>query len=441
MRMLKSGARFVAFLVHCTLALLGHPSSAAAQCVEVHDAHMCRHIGPNTIVFDAAVESVEFKERAARDPDGFPVVERLVHLHDVHAVKGAPQDLLVAEVSGSEDCYYKLDQGHRYLIVAERRSDGRLAPSHLTRPLENSAGLRAYVQTLAEPAKGRQLWGNISMPSQWIEWAISYGPVPGARVTLQGPATRSTTTDSDGQYRFAKLPSGTYRIHVDLPGAFPYLEPITSQRVTLRAGSACAEIVMTASSRSRIEGVVVNEQGQPAVHFPLFLHPADFFDQSQGSPGLGVGTDARGHYEFSDLPPGRYVVGVGTDIGPAPGQPYVETYAALKGGETVVSLTAGGHVELEPLRLTRFTPTTISGSVLRADGSPAAGVEVSLWWTTKRGYERRTYPIKTDSAGWFRILASQEARYRLEVGPHENPTAHIAITTPSEPITITLAGR
>jgi hypothetical protein len=208
------------------------------------------------------------------------------------------------------------------------------------------------------------------------------------------------------------------------------------QQVKLRPGSACGEIVMTASSRSRIEGVVVNEQGQPEGGIFLMLHPADYFDASQGSPGIGLSTDARGRYEFSNLPPGRYVVGVNSDIGPTPGEPYAETYAALK-GETVIPLTAGGHVELEPLQLTTVRQATVIGSVLRVDGSPADSVEVSLWWTSKRGYEQRTYPIKTDAAGRFQIPGWLGVRYWLEVGPHDDPTAHIAITTLSEPITIT----
>jgi hypothetical protein len=105
MRILKADTGCVAFLVQSTLALLGHPSSAAAQCVEFHDAHMCRHLGRDAIVFDAAVEKIE--ESAHRGPGGFPVFERRVHLREVHALKGTPQDVLVAEVFGSEDCSYQ----------------------------------------------------------------------------------------------------------------------------------------------------------------------------------------------------------------------------------------------------------------------------------------------------------------------------------------------
>jgi hypothetical protein len=95
----------------------------------------------------------------------------------------------------------------------------------------------------------------------------------------------------------------------------------------------------------------------------------------------------------------------------------------------------------EAPRVSRVRPATVTGSVSRVDGSPAGSVEVSLWWTSKRGYERRTYPIKTDTAGRFQIPAWQGIRYWLEVGPHGDPSAQIAITTLNEPFTITLADR
>ena len=44
--------------------------------------------------------------------------------------------------------------------------------------------------------------------------------LPGATVTLTGPniGTQTTTSGSDGSFRFLNLDPGTYRLAVDLPG-------------------------------------------------------------------------------------------------------------------------------------------------------------------------------------------------------------------------------
>jgi protocatechuate 3,4-dioxygenase beta subunit len=445
MRMLRVTERGVRVAVHCGLVLIAQASFVAAQCVQVDDAHACRIIAA-AVVFEGTVEQIEIRDLPRQDPLApvmRPTAERLVHLRDIRAVKGTPQDLLVAPTFGDEDCYYRFRAGQRYLVVATRLDDGRLAPSDLTRRIDTSAGLLAYIKTLGQLTKG-ELWGNVSMPAQWTEWTVTYGPVPEARVTVKGPETRSTTTDIHGEYRVDNLSWGAYTIRVDLPQAAPFLRPLELQKVELRPEWACAEVDFMAETRSRIEGVVVDETGQPAPGIFLYLHPADFFDPAQGAgvaPGIGLSTDSRGRYVFSDLPPARYVVGINTGIGPTPGSPYVEAYAATSGGETVVPLAIGGRATLEPLRLTRAIPGTVTGVVLNRNGDPVVGVDVSLWWTTVRGDARRTYPLKTDAGGRFRIPAWQGIQYRLEAGIHEAPSAQVAIPRLNEPITITLTHR
>jgi len=184
------------------------------------------------------------------------------------------------------------------------------------------------------------------MPTEWTEWAITYGGVSEVRVTVQGPVTQSTITDTQGQYGFANLPWGTYTVHVDVPPAKSFLRMRTSKPISLAVERACAEVSFVAQSRSRIAGIVLDERGEPARNAFLKLEPADYFDPAQGpgiAPGFGVSTDTSGRYAFDNLPPGRYIVGVNT-IGPTPGSPYAEAYAVTADNDNVVSLAVGERV-------------------------------------------------------------------------------------------------
>jgi hypothetical protein len=426
------------------LVLLGHASLVLAQCVQAEDVHLCRSIGRDTVVFEATVDRIDFAQLPEQDPTSkaFGAThERLIHLRDVRAVKGVPQDVLVAPVLGSEDCLYQFRQGMRYFIVAASLRDGRLSPSNLTKPIDSSAGLQNYIQLLAQGAGRGQLWGEVLMPSEWIEWSPSDGPVSQARVTVKGPTTRTTVSDARGQYSFANLPWGRYTIGVDLPRDAPYLERLKPQQVELRSDSACAEIVFNAESRSRIDGVILDERGRPASNTFVMLHPADYSNAEAGSPGIGLTTDGLGRYEFSNLPAGRYVVGVNTDIGPTPGSPYREVYASNGVGETVVSLAIGGQLTLEPLKLTRTVPGSVTGVVQNSSGDPVVGVDVSIWWTTARGHTRREYPKKSDGAGRFSFAAWQSVEYWLEVGSHDAPLVRLSAVPLNKPIAVALPDR
>jgi protocatechuate 3,4-dioxygenase beta subunit len=230
-------------------------------------------------------------------------------------------------------------------------------------------------------------------------------------------------------------------VSVDVQQAAPYLEPLESQKVELHSESSCAELEFRSESRGGIEGLLVDERGRPVPGVFLFLHLADFFGPEQGSsPGVGVPADANGRYVFSDLPPGRYVVGVNPEIGPMPGNPYAEAYAATATGETSIPLGIGQRVVVEPLRLKRAIPATVSGKVVDSDGRPVADVDVSIWRTSVRGHEYRDYR-PTDAEGRFQLRAWQGMRYTLEVGSHDAPSAQLVSPRLNEPITITLTDR
>jgi protocatechuate 3,4-dioxygenase beta subunit len=141
-------------------------------------------------------------------------------------------------------------------------------------------------------------------------------PVRRARVILRGEGAREievADTDANGRYRFAGLPSGSYRVQVEKPG-FVSLEygakspAVPPSAIALAARqSFIADFALPRGAA--LEGTVTNESGEPLIGAAIW---ADRLDDSggtrQGVPARQGLTDDLGHYRVHSLPPGDYLV-------------------------------------------------------------------------------------------------------------------------------------
>lgn len=84
--------------------------------------------------------------------------------------------------------------------------------------------------------------------------------VPGATVTLAGPASRTATTGADGRYALTALPSGQYTATVTLPDAFALAagEPASRSVTVAAGGAATASWTAQRTSGTPVVEVVVN---------------------------------------------------------------------------------------------------------------------------------------------------------------------------------------
>jgi hypothetical protein len=241
-------------------------------------------------------------------------------------------------------CGYEFQIGMRYLIVADGTTGGYLAVSRcgLTRPLDEATGLVDYLR-LSGATGSRppiRVWGRVTRAARWIDFAREYTGVPDVQVTIEGPTRRSMRTGPNGHFVAADLAPGRYRATVTAPSAMP-LGPVEPWDFELGTtpDSACLELNFVVPIESSISGVVIDERGQPLGGAFVTLHLPDQRDHSQGSAGGGFTTDAQGRYEFKDLPPGRYAIGVGTSRDPA--------------AATIVSIRLGERLVLRPLIVRR----------------------------------------------------------------------------------------
>jgi len=92
------------------------------------------------------------------------------------------------------------------------------------------AGLFASIPAAAQFVSTSSVEGTVTDESG--------GALPGVSVTLTSPALQvtdmTTTTASDGRYRFAQLPSGTYRLRYELSG----FQPLIREDLTIGVGFA-----------------------------------------------------------------------------------------------------------------------------------------------------------------------------------------------------------
>src|SRR5262245_9094982 len=129
-------------------------------------------------------------------------------------------------------------------------------------------------------------------------------------VTIQGSPRRSTTTDEEGNFRFADLSPRTYSISVF--GSREYVQPPTITGSGERRYYRPGENVQIALIRGGvITGRVTNAAGEPVIGIqvlPIRVRDADGRPAQIAAGSLQRLTDDRGVYRIYGLQPGAYIV-------------------------------------------------------------------------------------------------------------------------------------
>ena len=176
-----------------------------------------------------------------------------------------------------------------------------------------ACGTSLTIETAQPPATTGVIAGRLTSDDQGQ-------PVRKAQVRLISVSprqTRTTTTDADGRFSFAQLPTGEYSLVASKPGylemAFGARRPgpgVPGTTITLATGQRVTDLAFRLPRGGVISGIVTDEFGDPAFGVPIRAMRfgyANGIRVAEPVPAT-VTTDDLGGYRIAGLLPGEYVV-------------------------------------------------------------------------------------------------------------------------------------
>ncbi|MBI3942794.1 MAG: carboxypeptidase regulatory-like domain-containing protein, partial [Chloroflexi bacterium] len=283
--------------------------------------------------------------------------------------------------------------------------DNALFPFN-AKPVTVTAGSTVSPINFALP-KGGALSGN-------VKDAVSQAPLAGFKVRAEpvnGTLPFETQTDGAGNYRFAGLPVGSYRLHV--PGATGNYLPQyyngavganAATQITVRAGEEQGNLNFALSRGGAITGQVVDISNSQPISGSLVVAL-----DNTGQQAKLVLSDAHGFYELAGLEPKVYRLWVPSDE-----RNYVQQY--YQGATDLAQarpVTVTASTIISNVNFGLFQGGGVAGIVTgKSDNRPLAGRTVLLQdWNSGQ----TKYSAVTPSDGRFIVHGVLPGIYRVQI--------------------------
>jgi len=448
------GAFRTAFSLLSGAAAMLATASSAFACTCITGSPVCQTYWQAGAVFDATVEGIDATSRE-EDMGGrlFTLRENIVHLNVRHVWKGVdarPLDVVTAAEDGM--CGFDFKPGKRYLVFAERRSiDGRWAVSSCsqTHEFDGTGEDAAFLNSLANAPKGARVFGSIKTMERRFDGESAYAQHPvETKVHLLGDGQERVATSTGGTFEFTGLAKGAYRLSVELPDTLDR-RAAGERTIELSDEHACLKADYALPPSGRITGRVLDATGRPPKQITIQANIADARGQPAGVSLPTAYPNDQGGFEITELPPGRYIVGVNLENRP-PSQytPYARTVYPSDGGDAfVVIITRGETFDLGEWRLPPPVATLrLDGSVVWEDGAPAAGIVVMAQDITDNPRGAFVGNATTAADGRFSIELRQRRVYSFQLSsrtkrlPIAPPRVETGSSAPA-PLRIVIPGK
>ena len=242
-------------------------------------------------------------------------------------------------------------------------------------------------------------------------------------------AIAKATTSKSGKYVLAKVASGTYDVSPSTPTFVVPNQASSGQSgrsVTIEPGESVKGIDFDLLSKGSIRGRILDVNGEPVKGQTVELilrgegnYSRPFYSSAPDEHQ----TNDEGVYRISGVPPGRYIVKVGTAYGLATyGRSdksrmyYPETFhpSADEASKATVVEVAPGR-ELTDVDITVSRPLKlyeITGQLIALEtGAPVANVALEIVTTGAKGSIHLGGAFKSDANGEFRIQNAMPGHY------------------------------
>jgi hypothetical protein len=358
------------FIFLAILIILSADRASACMCLPVS---ACDTYEKAPAVFIASVTEVDPPRNSVKDL-------QYAHLSIEQTFKGKLESK-VRFLQGNPGlgCSFIFEKGEKYLLYAFYDEENKTFHTNTcsrSRPLAYAAEDLDYLRGLPGSSETTRLSGSV-VKYDYEEAGSPSVPelIEGVKVTAEGQDGQrfEAITDNEGFYKIVGLPSGRYKVTAQLP---EYLslnrESLPFVEVT---GKGCVTASFLTRTDGRISGVLLDSKGQVVPGIDVDLIP---FELAHRAGDRGVGryrkTDNAGQFEFTELKPGRYLLGVNLRQDPDGDNPFRRTYfpGVLNVAEAnVIVLGSGEKLKGHRIRLPPRLPVRIiRGRFVWPDGKP-----------------------------------------------------------------------
>lgn len=360
----------------CALTLA--PEVYACSCLP--SPPPCEAFRETPAVFVAKVTAITSESvKADQAQGGGPYEVSYAHLSVVQAFKGiGEKEIRIWQGTGGGDCSFVFEKGETYLLYASYDGQTKLYHTNTctrSRPIAYAADDLDYLRGLPGSDGATRLSGTLVRLDYSDDGGQPPGLLGGIRVIAEDPQGRrfEAATDADGFYKITGLPPGRYKVRPELPS---HLSLAYGNRDEVEVPSGgCAGADFLARTDGRISGLLLDAEGKPVAGAYVDLVTSDLADRvNDRKIGRYEKTGRDGRFEFKELTPGTYLLGVNIRQEPGGDQPFPRTYypgVSAAPQARRIKLDTGEKLSDFVLRLPPRLPVrAVDGVLMWPDGRP-----------------------------------------------------------------------